>query len=106
MIPSLFETCPISAELAASFAELAASFAELSTSFAPIDEKRANINRYVSLHLKLNNRLLESYQSHEDGHEHVFNRKKPRTFYHLDNVGTLMVYSKRLLSVRWADNVA
>jgi len=93
MIPSLFETCPISAELAASFAAID-------------DNTRASINRYVSLHLKLNNRLLESYQSHEDGHEHINNRKKPRTFYHLDNVGTLMVYSKRLLSVRWADNVA
>ena len=51
---------------------------------------------YFNLHFKNNNRLLEKHLSCDQ----IFPNKK-RQHLHLDNVGTLMVYNRRTLSIRW-----
>jgi hypothetical protein len=65
------------------------------------DETRMMINKYVRFHL--NNFInLDTFRSDD----RLFTKMhKTKAYLHMKNVGTLMVYSKRLLSVRWSKSV-
>jgi hypothetical protein len=75
---------------------VAAAQAIPSLCFKPIDEKRASINKYVRIQMRIRHKLESSNSLNYES-----NISKKREFIHMPDVGTLMVYKKKPFSVRF-----
>lgn len=82
---------------------VAAAQAIPSLCFKPIDEKRASINKYVRIQLRIRHKLESSSSLNYE--QNIVNFTTKREFIHVPDVGTLMVSKKKPFSVRFAPSV-